>query len=145
MVSITNAFALQTLDALDTLVNTGTGTATINVYSGSVPANVDAALGGATLLAEIDLSNPAFGAATDAAPGGTMSLDVSPVPEANGEAGAGSSPGTAPTFVRIEDRDGAVVCQLTAGVGSGEVNFGANIVSGQPVQITSLTITLAEI
>lgn len=35
---------------------------TIRVYSGAVPANVDAALGGATVLAEMTFGNPSTGA-----------------------------------------------------------------------------------
>lgn len=46
-------------DAVTALLNGGK----LRIYSGSQPANADAAVGGGTLLAELTFGTPAFGAA----------------------------------------------------------------------------------
>lgn len=140
MVSITNAFARQTLDALDDLANAGAGAAVLRTYDGTPPANIDAALSGNNLLAENTMATPsAFGAAADDAGNNRASLTAGSI----ADDASGNASGT-PTFCRIFDSDSNAVAQLTAGVGSGEVNFGAAIVAGQPVQITSIVIYMNE-
>jgi hypothetical protein len=115
----------QVLNAIDA----GAGAGTVKVYSGTVPANVGTALTGQTLLATLTLSDP----------GGSVSNGVLTF-SAITEDSSGDANGT-PTFARIADSDGNNVAQVTAGVGSGELNFGAAIVAGQPVQISSFVIT----
>ena len=52
---VTNAVAQAMLTALGTAADAGTA-AVIEIYSGSVPANADAAIGAATLLASLTCS-----------------------------------------------------------------------------------------
>lgn len=139
MVSITNAFARQTLDALDDLANAGAGAAVLRTYDGTPPANIDAALSGNNLLAENTMSDPAFGDAVDDAGNNRASLTAGSI----ADDASGNASGT-PTFSRIFDSNGNPCFQMTAGVGSGEVNFGAAIVAGQPVQITSIVVYMNE-
>lgn len=137
MASISNAIAIATCDLQVDEIDTGAGTAALNVYDGTPPANVDTALSGNTLLAELNLSNPAFGAAADITPGARATAN------AITDDSSANNTGT-PTFYRVFNRNGDAVMQGTAGVGSGDLNFGASIVSGQPVSITSWTWTVLE-
>lgn len=115
----------QVLNAIDA----GAGAGTVKVYSGTVPANVGTAITDQTLLATLTLSDPC----------GSVSNGVLTF-SAITEDSSGDANGT-PTFARLADSDGNNVAQVTAGVGSGELNFGAEIVAGQPVQISSFVIT----
>lgn len=115
----------QVLNAIDA----GAGAGTVKVYSGTVPANVGTAITDQTLLATLTLSDPC----------GSVSNGVLTF-SAITEDSSGDANGT-PTFARLADSDGNNVAQVTAGVGSGELNFGAAIVAGQPVQISSFVIT----
>jgi hypothetical protein len=115
----------QVLNAIDA----GAGAGTVKVYSGTVPANVGTAITDQTLLATLTLSDPC----------GSVSNGVLTF-SAITEDSSGDANGT-PTFARIADSAGNNVAQVTAGVGSGELNFGAAIVAGQPVQISSFVIT----
>ncbi|WP_133719069.1 hypothetical protein [Methylocaldum gracile] len=115
----------QVLNAIDA----GAGAGTVKVYSGTVPANVGTAITDQTLLATLTLSDP----------GGSVSNGVLTF-SAITEDSSGDANGT-PTFARLADSNGNNVAQVTAGVGSGELNFGAAIVAGQPVQISSFVIT----
>lgn len=115
----------QVLNAVDA----GAGAGYIRAYSGSVPANVGASLGAATQLCECTCSDPSGSVTSGVLTFSTITQDSS-----------GDASGT-PTFARVFDSTGAAVLQCSAGVGSGDLNFGAAIVSGQPVQITSFVIT----
>jgi hypothetical protein len=115
----------QVLNAIDA----GAGAGTVKVYSGTVPANVGTAITDQTLLATLTLSDPC----------GSVSNGVLTF-SAITEDSSGDANGT-PTFARLADSDGNNVAQVTAGVGSGNLNFGAAIVAGQPVQISSFVIT----
>lgn len=115
----------QVLNAIDA----GAGAGTVKVYSGTVPANVGTAITDQTLLATLTLSDPC----------GSVSNGVLTF-SAITEDSSGDANGT-PTFARLADSDGNNVAQVTAGVGSGDLNFGAAIVAGQPVQISSFVIT----
>jgi hypothetical protein len=61
---ISNAVDLAMLNALTTAVDAGTA-AVINIYSGTVPADVDTALGAQVLLAQLTMSGTSFPTATD--------------------------------------------------------------------------------
>ena len=115
--------------AVKDAIDGGSGAGTIKVYSGSVPANVGASLGAATLLATLTCSDPC----------GTVSNGVLTFSTVTDDS-SGDASGT-PTFARVADSSATNVLQCTAGVGSGDLNFGAAIVSGQPVSITSFVIT----
>jgi len=135
MAFISNARAISILDGIDTALGTN---AVISVYDGTPPVTLDTALSGNTLLAELTMdATNAFGAATDANPGATMT--------ANAIANDASANATGtPTFARLATSGATDVLQVTAGVGSGELNFLTSITATQPVAISSLTLTMAE-
>lgn len=128
-VSYNTTIRSSRMTAVLTAIDAGSGAGLVKVYSGSVPASVGASLGAATLLATLTCSDPA-GAVTN----GVLTFD-SITQDSSGDASG------APTFARVTDSDGNAVLQCTAGVGSGDLNFGAAIVSGQPVQISSFALT----
>lgn len=94
------------LDAALDVLNNGF----LRIYSGAVPANADAALGGAVLLVQLGLNATAF---TPAAAGSKPANAITP-----GVAGAG---GTA-SFFRLYKSDGvtSVAQGLVGATGSGE-------------------------
>lgn len=133
MPSITGARARAQLDAITTALDAGAGAAIMRTYSGSVPANLDTALSGQTVLSENTMTTPnPFGSATGSTPASMSAAAISNDTSANAS-------GT-PTFCRFFDSDLNPVLQLSAGVGSGEVNFLTAITAGQPVQVTSITV-----
>lgn len=108
-------------DAIDTAVNTGAGTATIEFQTA-----------GSVEVATINLGNPAFGAAAS----GTITLNAT-TDDTNATGNA--SPVT--KFV-LKDRDGAEVLtgSVTATSGGGDIELSAVIIgAGSTVSITSLT------
>lgn len=110
--------------ALEPALDTGY----LRIYSGSVPANADAALGGATLLAELRFGATAFGAAGS----GTATANAI-------TSGPAIAIG-APTFFRALKSDGTtVVVQGSAGVGSGDLSFARAFISGDTVAVSSLS------
>lgn len=140
--SISNAQAVQACDAFVDSVDLGTTNAQgkLVIYSGTAPALVDTALSGNTVLAELNLSQPAFGGAVDAAPGATATAN------AITDDAAANNTGTA-TFFRILDRDDTPRIQgsVTVTGGGGELQLNSvAIQSGATVQVTSLTVTMPE-
>ncbi len=134
---IANAQAITCADAIADSCDTG-GTATLTIYDGTPPANVDAALSGNTVLAELTMSATAFGAAADAAPGATVTANaISDDTSAN-------ATGTA-SFFRIIDGGSTPRVQGTVGTSGADLNFNSvAIQSGAQVSVTSLTITVPE-
>lgn len=102
----------------------------VKIYDGTPPATVEAALSGNTLLAELTGDASAF--APSASSGQLTANDFT-------QDGSANATGT-PTFARLLTSGGTAVVQCTAGVGSGELNFGSAITAGQQVNITSFTI-----
>jgi hypothetical protein len=117
-------------EALDAIAN-DFDTGYLRVYNGTKPATADTALSGNTLLAELRFPADAFPSAS----GGVLTaaaITADTTADATGT----------PTFVRCLQSDGTtVICDLTAAVGSGEVNFASLITAANRVEITSLTIT----
>ena len=134
---IANVAARALADAFDDRVNTGAGTARIEIRTGAQPADPDTVASG-TLLATVNLANPAFGAAADANPGGritanTISDDVSA--DATGTAG----------WFRVYDRGGAAVADGEVGTAGADLNLNTTaITAGSTVSITSMTVTMPE-
>jgi hypothetical protein len=122
------------LDTLSDMLDAGAGAGTIKIYSGTQPANANAALSGNTLLATLTLSDPsAPGAAS-----GTLTLS------AITQDSAADATGTA-SFARIADSDNNVVfdCDVTATGGGGTIELNTvSIVTGGPVLITAFTISI---
>lgn len=129
--AVSYATTLRTtrMTAVRDAVDAGSGAGYIRAYSGTVPANVGASLGSATQLCQLTCSDPS----------GTITSGVLTF-SAITQDSSGDASGT-PTFARVFASDGTAVLQCSSGVGSGDLNFGAAIVSGQPVQITSFVIT----
>lgn len=115
------------LDSMAAQLNNGY----IRVYNGTQPANADTALSGNTLLAELRFGATAFPAAS----GGVLTANA-----ITNDTSADAT-GT-PTFARLLQSDGTtVVGDITAGVGSGELNFASTLTAANVVSVTSLTIT----
>ncbi len=125
-----NAARDAALNAVAPTLNGGT----LDIYSGTAPANADGALSGNTLLASLTLGSPAFGSAS------------SGVITANAITGDSSADATGtPTFFRLRTSGGTVVYQGTAGASGQELNLsglsGGQIVAGGSVSVTSLTMS----
>jgi hypothetical protein len=118
--------------ALDTLGAAASG-GSLRVYAGSVPANADAALGGATLLASLALGAPAFASAS----GGVLTAN------AITEDSAADATGTA-SFFRILASDGTtVLLQGTVGTSGADLNLNTvALTTGVAVQVSSFTVSL---
>lgn len=138
--SLSNAAVLSILNDLDATINGGTG-AVINIYSGSVPANADAALCSNTLLAQLAMcSTNAFGNAADQTPGGRITANCIC------DDCCANACGTASFFRILTQACGTVVTQGTVGATScfDMTLSSTSITSGATVSISSMTIDLAE-
>lgn len=126
--------------ALDSLVDRVDVSAPgkVRIYSGTPPADADASLSGNTLLAELAMSNPAFGSAADSSPGATATASA-----ISNDTSADAT-GTA-TFFRLLDGANAVVAQGAVSTSGAELNLNTtSIVAGAIVSITSMTAFMAE-
>jgi hypothetical protein len=134
---ISNPAAIAACDAVVDLCDAGAGAATVRILDGAVPADADAAETG-TLLAELTMSDPAFGAAalsgdTAVATAATITPDTS-----------ANASGTA-SYFRIVDSNSNVIMQGTVGTSGADLNMNSvAIAAGAQVSITSLTYTHPE-
>ena len=134
-VSFVASVVTSSVDAVKALFAGGT----VRIYGGTVPTDVDASLGSATLLAELALGTPAFGTA---AASGNDIVCTTPAPISDSSANA---TGTA-TFFRIFDSSAVLRAQGSAGgAGSGAdmVLTQPSFVTGGPVEITVITLRQA--
>lgn len=123
------------LDAITTAVGT---TGFLWVYSGTVPAKVAHAYPAptGTLGVKAACSNPFAAASTN----GVLTASAITTTAAT----ASITPGYYRITSTATDTDGStVIMQGTAGVGSGDLNFGSAISSGGNVSFTSFTVTNA--
>ena len=135
MASITTANRNRAADAVTARANSGV----LRIYSGTAPADANAALSGNTLLAELGMSATAFGAAANGvATANTITQDSS-----------NDATGT-PTFFRVFETGGTVVVfQGSAGAAGGGAELqlsglvGGQIIAGGTTSISSLTYTQA--
>lgn len=128
---ITNAAASAAADAVVDLCDAGAGAATLRIYDGTPPATADTALSGNTLLAQLTMSDPAFGAASNGvATASAITSDSS-----------ADATGTA-SFFRILDSNAVVIIQGTVGTATADLVLNTtSIVAGATVSVTSLTYT----
>lgn len=128
---LTNAAASAAADAVVDLVDAGAGAGKIRIYSGTPPATADAALSGNTLLAELAMSDPAFGAASNGvATANAISNDT-----------AADATGTA-TFFRVLDSNNVVIFQGTVDTATADLVVNTtSFVAGAIVSISSFTYT----
>lgn len=135
---VTNTVAKSMLDALTTAADAGSA-AVINIYSGSVPADADASIGAATLLAQLTMSATSFGAAADANPGARITANTITADS------SADNTGTASFFRILTQNAGTVIAQGTVGTSSADLVLNTtSITSGSTVSISSATITLPE-
>ena len=130
MASIPNAQRSRAADAVTARANGGR----LRIYSGTAPADANAALSANTLLADLTMSPTAFGAAVNGvATANAITADSS-----------ADATGTA-TFFRVLESDLAtVVYQGTVGTSSAELNLSSvSIIANGPVSVTALTYTQA--
>lgn len=138
---IGNAEAIDACNAVVDRLDAGAGAGLLRIYDGTQPAGgPDEAVGTQTLLAELTLSDPAFGAAADAAPGGQATANaISDDPSAN-------ATGTASWFRAVDSVGVAVIdgdVSATGGGGDLELNS-TSISAGATVSVTSWTVTMPE-
>lgn len=133
-----NAATRAMLDTLTTQLDAGTA-GVINIYSGTVPADADAALSGNTLLAQLTYAATSYGAAADLAPGARVT--------ANAIAGdtSADATGTATFFRELTQNAGTVVNQGTVGTSAADLILNTTaITAGSAVNVTAATKTLPE-
>lgn len=133
---ISQALGIAACNAEVDSIDTGSGTAVVEIRTGAQPAGPDSTATG-TLLASINLPNPAFGNAADAG--------SSTYAEATSNGGtltdsSADNTGTAGHF-RIKNRNGTAVIDgtitLTGGGGQLELD-NLSINAGQQVSITGI-------
>jgi hypothetical protein len=123
-----NAMADKLVEKLDL----GAGPGTLKIYSGTQPANGDAALSGNTLLATLTFADPSAPAAS----AGVITFNVIT------EDSSADAIGTA-TFGRVQDSNGNNVFDGDVGTASALINLNrTDFVVGGPVRVTSFTLTL---
>lgn len=120
------------LSAINTAMNAGAGPGTIEIRSGSQPANADAADVG-TVLVTFTCADPAF----ETPASGVMDLDANPdLSDSSADA-----TGTA-TWARCRDSDGNVVFDGSVGTsGTDFIITSTSIVAGQTVTLTVGALT----
>ena len=123
------------LDAIIASFNSGI----IRVYSGTQPADADAAVGAGTLLAELTLNATAF-----SAPAAVASTAYTVTANAITADASANASGT-PAWARIFASNGTTpLMDCTCGLSGTDLIINASpISSGAPVSATSLTLTLA--
>jgi hypothetical protein len=135
---ISNAAAIAACNAIVDLIDAGAGAGLLRIYDGTQATDPDTAVGAQTLLAELTLSDPAFGAAADAAPGGRATASA-----ITSDASANAT-GTASWF-RIVDSNGLAIIDGSVGTSGADLNLNTvSIVSGASVAVTSWTFTVPE-
>lgn len=136
--TLSNAAAIAACDAIVDLIDGGSGAGKLRIYDGTKPANPDVAISTQTLLAELTLSDPAFGAAADANPGGRATAS-----SITQDSSANNS-GTASWF-RVVDSNNVAILDGTVGTSDADlILVTVTIVATQPVQVSSWTVTVPE-
>jgi hypothetical protein len=134
---ISNAAALAACNAIVDLLDAGTPPGKIKIYSGTVPADVDTAITDQTLLATLNLSNTAFGAAAD----DTGSAKATAASVTSAAAGAS---GTA-SFFRATNAAGTAVIQGTVGTTAADLILDSVVISsGATVAVSAWTFSVPE-
>lgn len=136
---ISNAAAIAMADTFDDQVNIGSTASVIDIRSGAQPADPDTTATG-TLLATLTFSDPAFGGATDGAPGGLLTASA-----ITSDSSADAT-GTAGYFrIRATGTGADDVADGEVGTSGADLNMNTvSITSGSTVSITSMTVTMPE-
>lgn len=138
-VRISTAARNAAAGAIAALVDGGSSSGVIRVYTGSQPATPATTATG-TLLLEFDLSDPAFGSPST----GTVTLDTTPAVTDQGQAA-----GTAGWFRLLDSTEaagtglGVLDGGVTATGGGGDLTLSTTTVSvGLDVTLTGFTMTM---
>ena len=131
-VRVANAPLQAMGDAIVDLIDAGAGAGTIKIYTGTQPADGDAALGGNTLLGTLTFSDPAFGATSTGGVATASAITDDSSADATGTA----------TWARIQDSNGANVfdCDVNTAASTIVLNS-TSITSGGTISITAFTLT----
>jgi hypothetical protein len=135
--TISNAAAIAACNAVVDLIDAGSAAGYVNIYQGTQPTNPDAGIGGSTLLATALCSDPAFGAAADAAPGGRATAAAIAGVVATGT-------GNINWFRVFDDNDVAIIDGSAGTSGADMIVSAASITAGQTFDIDTWTITMPE-
>ncbi len=136
--TISNAAAIAACNAVVDLLDAGAGAALLRIYDGTQPTNPDVAITTEVLLAELTYSDPAFGAAADATPGGRATAS------AITDDSSANATGTASWF-RTVDSNGLAVIDGSVGTSGADLNLNTvSITSGATVSVSSHTVTMPE-
>lgn len=131
--------ALAACDAIVDLLDAGASAGTFKIFDGAAPTDCQAADAG-TLLAELTLSDPAFGACADTNPGARATASaITSDSSANATGTAG--------YFRAYDSNGRCLIQgtVTATGGGGDLELNSvSISSGVQVDITSWVFNVPE-
>jgi hypothetical protein len=128
---VTLALRNARLDGLKTAIDAGAGPGLIKIYSGTQPANADAALSGNTLIGTLTFTDPSAPAAS----GGVLTF--SPIAQ-----DVSADQTLVATWARITDSTGAQVFDCDVAQSGATINLNTvSIVTGGPIQISSFTIT----
>lgn len=140
---LSNVLAKAMADAVTTQLDSGSGACTVTLYSGTQPTGgPDEAIDAQVALAIFTMSDPSFGSATDATPGGRITA-LSVPKTTTGEDAA--STGTVATWFRAKTSAGTAVVDGTVGTsGTDMVIDNTTIADGQTVNLTAWTITMPE-
>jgi hypothetical protein len=132
--SITTNARNVAANAVTALVDAGSAAGRLRIYSGTAPADVNTALSGNTLLADLSMSDPAFGAAS-----GGVSTAAAITADSSADA-----TGTA-SFFRVGAWDGVTFTptfQGSCGTSGSDLNLSTtSITLGGTIAVTSLTYT----
>ncbi len=112
---------------LDTLTASASS-GLLNIYSGSQPADADAAVGGGTLLAQLTMNATAFGSATS-----TSSTDSVLTANAITQDSDANATGTAAWFRLFQSNGTTPIMDGTVGVGAGfNLNINSTAIHSAP-------------
>lgn len=135
---ISNAAAIAACNGIVDLLDGGSGAGKLRIYDGSRPADVDTAVVAQTLLAELTLSDPAFGNAADGT--GKATATANSITDDS----SANATGTASWFRAVDSDDNAII---DGNVGTSDADLVLNsvsIVSGGTVSVTSWTFSVGE-
>lgn len=119
------------LDNLTGQLNSGT----IKVYTGSMPATPETAVGAQTLLGTLTLNSTAFGSASSATPSVATANSIT-------QDSSADATGTA-AWARIASSGGTAIMDVDVGTSSTTIVLNTtSIVSGGPISISSFTLSL---
>ncbi|MEW8418204.1 MAG: hypothetical protein AB2669_21400 [Candidatus Thiodiazotropha endolucinida] len=130
-VRLANASQQAAMDAVVDLIDGGAGAGTIQIRSGTQPADANSAATG-TLLATLTFSDPAFGATNTSGVATASAITDDTSADATGTA----------AWARVLDSNSNVIFDCDVGTSGATINLNTtSITAGGTVSITSFTMT----